>query len=121
MAVSEDFLSYVQEQLGGIGGLRSRRMFGGVGLYSGDAFFGLLADNTLYLKTDDLSRGDFLARGMEPFRPYRNRPELSISYYAVPADVLEDTDTLLAWARRAVRAAGASPRRGKPRRERPKF
>lgn len=121
MAVSEDFLAYVQEQLSGIDGLRSRRMFGGVGLYSGDRFFGLLADNTLYLKVDDLNRGDFLARGMPPFRPYRNRPELSMSYYAVPADVLEDADTLLAWARRALRAAVASPRRGKPRRDRSKF
>lgn len=121
MAVSEDFLTYVQEQLAGIDGLSSRRMFGGVGLYSGDRFFGLLADNTLYLKADDLNRGDFLARGMQPFRPYRNRPELSMSYYAVPADVLEDADTLLAWARRAVRSAVASPGRGKPRRGRAKF
>lgn len=121
MAVSEDFLAYVEEQLADVDGLRSRRMFGGVGLYSGDTFFGLLADNTLYLKADDLSRGDFLARGMQPFRPYRNKPDLSMSYYAVPADVLEDTDSLVAWARRAVRAAAAAPKGDRARRDRPKF
>jgi hypothetical protein len=33
MAVSEDYLQYVLEQLAGLGRVTARRMFGGVGLY----------------------------------------------------------------------------------------
>ena len=61
MSVSNDFLAYVIDQLGGRG-YSSRRMFGGVGLYSGELFFALIADDTLYFKVDDSNRGDFVAR-----------------------------------------------------------
>jgi TfoX/Sxy family transcriptional regulator of competence genes len=42
---------------------------------------------------------------MAAFRPYPDRPEVSMRYYEVPADVLEDRDDLVQWARRAVRCA----------------
>jgi DNA transformation protein len=93
-------------------------MFGGVGLYSDGRFFGLIDEGTLYLKVDDRNRGDYLARNMAPFRPYKDRPELSMSYYQAPADVIEDAEALIAWARGAIRAAIESPatsRRGKSR------
>jgi DNA transformation protein len=50
MPVSKNFIAYVLEQLTRIGGMESRRMFGGVGLYAGGLFFGLLDDDTLYLR-----------------------------------------------------------------------
>lgn len=111
MAVSSDFQTYVLDQLAGLGGVRSKRMFGGVGLYAGDRFFGLIADNALYFKVDDATRNDFLARGMGPFRPFKDRPEYSMSYYQVPAEVLEDAEVLAAWAAKAVRVAAAAPAR----------
>jgi TfoX/Sxy family transcriptional regulator of competence genes len=45
---------------------------------------------------------------MRPFRPYANRPRLSTRYFEVPADVLEDSSQLAAWARRALAAAGGT-------------
>jgi DNA transformation protein and related proteins len=118
MAVSNDYLSYVLEQLAGLGELASRRMFGGAGLYSGEFFFGLIADDVLYLRADDANRGDFRARGMAQFRPYAERPQLSMNYYETPAEVLEDRAQLLEWARRSVAAAMRAPR-PQPRRRRP--
>jgi DNA transformation protein len=44
MAVSSDYLDYVRDQLSGLGGVTSRRMFGGAGLYC-DEFFFALVDN----------------------------------------------------------------------------
>jgi TfoX/Sxy family transcriptional regulator of competence genes len=38
MPVSERYVDYVLEQLEGIGTLRARRMFGGVGIYLDDIF-----------------------------------------------------------------------------------
>ena len=114
MSVSDTFLAYVLEQVEGLGRVRSRRMFGAVGLYSGEHFFGLIDDNALYLKVDDGNRGDFTARGMSPFRPFPDRPGHAMAYYQVPADVIEDPELIVVWARKAVVVAAAGARRKRP-------
>ena len=108
MAVSREYLDYVHDQLSGLGGVSSRRMFGGAGLYCDEFFFALIDDDTLYLRVNDDNRADYTARGMGQFRPYADRPELSMSYYETPADVLEDPAQLVSWARRSVAAAMAA-------------
>jgi DNA transformation protein and related proteins len=105
MPVSSDYLNYVLEQLVGLGGVSARRMFGGVGLYCEELFFGLIDNDTLYLRVNDDNRADYTVRGMGPFRPYADRPELSMTYFEIPADVLEDPPQLVSWARRSVAAA----------------
>lgn len=119
MAVSREYLDYILEQLAGLGRVRARRMFGGAGLYSEAAFFAIITDDTLYLRADETTRAQFTARGMPAFRPYADRPQVSMSYYAAPAEVLEDAQELVSWARRAVAVALKTPRvarRGRPRR-----
>ena len=108
MAVSSEYLDYVHDQLSGLGGVSSRRMFGGAGLYCDEFFFALIDNDTLYLRVNDANRADFTTRGMGQFRPYADRPELSMSYYETPADVLEDPAQLVSWARRSVAAAMAA-------------
>lgn len=110
MPVSADFLQYVLEQLARAGRLKSRRMFGGAGLYCDEVFFAVIDDDTLYFKVGDATRSEYETRGMQPFRPYRDKPEVSMSYYTVPADILDDAEELVAWARRAVAVAANSPR-----------
>ncbi len=118
MAVSRAYLEYVLGQLAGLGGVRSRRMFGGAGLYCDEIFFAIIANDTLYLRVDDASRSDYTTRGMAAFRPYADRPEVSMSYFAAPADVLENSEELLLWSRRAVTAAGTGKSAANPRRRR---
>jgi DNA transformation protein len=101
----DSFVAYVLEQLAGLGRVRSRRMFGGAGLYCDGLFFALIDDDTLYLKVDDSTREEFLALGLRPFQPFRDKPEYSMSYYQAPADALDDAEALVGWARKAVRAA----------------
>ena len=117
MAVGRDYLDYVLEQLAGLSRVRARRMFGGVGLYSDDVFFAIITDDTVYLRTDAASRADFVARGMGAFRPYADRPEISMTYFEVPAEVLEDAAILVQWGRRAV-AAGLAAAKDRPARAR---
>jgi len=120
LPVSSDYLAYVLEQLAGLAGLSARRMFGGVGLYCEELFFGLIDNDTLYLRVNDDNRADYTARGMSAFRPYADRPELSMSYYEAPADVLEDPAQLVSWARRSVAVAMAAGKlAGKPAAGRP--
>jgi DNA transformation protein and related proteins len=109
VSVSADFLAYVLEQLGALSGVSSRRMFGGAGLYSDEFFFGLIMDDVLYLRVDDSNREDYSSRGMAQFRPYADRPLLSINYYEIPPDVLEDAAELVSWAGRSVAVAMAAP------------
>ncbi len=105
MPVSDSFRSFVLEQLDRVlPAVRSRRMFGGVGVYSEDQFFALLDNDTLYFKVDDLTRPDFEAIGMGPWRPFGEDGE-SMQYYEVSGDLIEDADALRLWAERAVAVA----------------
>ena len=88
-------------------------MFGEAGLYAGDAFFGLVADDVLYFKVDDDSRSDFDAHGMPPFSPY-GEGQAPMQYYQVPEEVFEDPELLRRWADRAI--AVARQKRRPPRR-----
>ena len=116
MAVSSDYLQYVLDQLSRVPRVTSRRMFGGIGLYSDGVFFGIIDNDTVFFKTDDSTRETYIARGSVPFRPYKDRPDVSMSYFQVPADVLEDTDECVPWARAAVRAAAvAAEKKRKPK------
>ena len=114
MPVSEEYLDYVVDQLGCIGEVVAKKMFGGVGLYHDGLFFGLIASDVLYFKVDDENRHMYEAAGARHFQPYGDG-SYSMSYYEAPVDVLEDTDQLRTWARGAVAAAArkASSRRRK--------
>ena len=115
MAVSPSYLAFVLEQLEGIKGLTHKRMFGGVGLYGGDVFFAVIDNDTLFFKVDDTLRARYQQLGMPPFAPIPGKPAM-LTYYQVPADVLEDAEVLCRWAADSV-AAGAAART--PRRRRP--
>ena len=116
MRVTDEFRAFVLEQLAGVDSVLARAMFGGVGLYANGVFFGILAADTLYLKVDDSNRGQYEAEGMTAFQPYPDKPysdkPMTMSYYQVPASVLEDRDELAAWVRASVRvAARVAPRK----------
>ena len=115
MSVGAAFHQYVLAQLQRAGRVTSRRMFGAVGLYCDDVFFAIIDDDTLYFKVDDTTRPDYESRGMKPFRPYKNKPEVSMTYYTVPVDVLDDAEELVLWARRSVAIAGVPKPRKKVR------
>ena len=119
MAVSPGFTTFVVEQLDACGPITTKRMFGGIGIYSGDIFFALIDDDVLFLKVDDSTRPDFVREGCAPFRPYGDDRE-SKNYYSVPVAVLEDADALTAWSRKAIAVAIAakSLRTRPPRRAR---
>jgi DNA transformation protein len=113
MAVARDWQEFVVEQLAGLGRVTARRMFGGIGLYVDQTFFGLIASShDVFFKVDDGNRAAYEAAGMAPFRPFAEKG-YTMSYWQVPADVLEDPDELCAWARDAVAAARRKARRGR--------
>lgn len=97
------FATFAVDQLRRALPVRTRQMFGCTGIYSGELFFAIATDDALYLKVDDSNRADYESLGMTPFRPYDD--ERTLSYWRVPADVLEDSDRLGAWAERSLEVA----------------
>ena len=114
MKTRDGFLVYVLDQLDSIEHIVSRPMFGGVGLYAGTVFFGIIFHDILYLKVDARTRADYERAGMKPFTPYAPRTT-TMQYYEVPAGVLENGDDLTAWARKAIAAAERSASQKKSR------
>ena len=104
MAVSASYKTFVLDQLGGAGTITAKAMFGGVGLYCQGLFFGLIDDDTVYLKVDDMTRPDFERVGSGPFRPYGDESP-GMQYYELPADVLEDREMARPWVERAIEVA----------------
>jgi DNA transformation protein len=109
MAVSHSFVEFVLEQLDGFGPITPKRMFGGVGLYAADLFFAIVAGDVLYMKADDTTREAMKRAGAHRFQPFPDRPrgKGTMQYYSVPAAVLEDSDTLLDWAKQSIAIARA--------------
>lgn len=102
MALSDDFLNYVLDQLSPWAKVSARRMFGGAGLYRDGRMFGLVADDVAYLKVDDSTRDEFVEAGAAPFVPYADRGRTTaMSYYGIPPHVLEDREQFAQWAQRA--------------------
>ncbi len=104
MAIGESYKEYVVDQLGELGFVTVKKMFGGTGLYYDGLIFGLLADDVLYFKVDDSNKLDYERAGMEPFQPFDDKP-MVMPYYEVPVDILEHRDLLAEWARKALIAS----------------
>ena len=106
MPVSEHYIAFVQDLLADFAPLRIKRMFGGAGIYSGDLFFAILVEDTLYLKVDDGNRAAYQERGIQPFL-YEGKDgrRATMGYYPVPPELLDDPDALAPWARQTIDAA----------------
>jgi Regulator of competence-specific genes len=112
MAVSESFKEYVVDQLGRLGYVTVKKMFGGAGIYYDGLIFGLLADDVLYFKVDDSNKLDYERAGMQPFKPFDDRPML-MPYYEVPVDIMENREQLAEWAIKALLASRNNNTRSK--------
>src|SRR4051794_5786194 len=78
----------VLDLLSPLGEITTRPLFGEHGLYWRETIFAIQYQERLYFKADDQSKGEYLAKGMGPFRP--NDRQTLKSYFEVPPDVLDD-------------------------------
>lgn len=103
---SDGLLDHCLELLSAAGRPRSRRMFGGHGVYLDDLFVAIVVSDRLYLKTDDLTRPRFEAAGSQPFVYSRQGGEQAVmAYWTAPEEAMDAPDTMLPWARLALGAA----------------
>ena len=115
MPGKNEFVDHLMELLEPFGEVTVRRMFGGYGVYRQGLMFGIVSDNTLYLKADDHNRAAFEANGLAMFGYTKQGKRIKVSYYEAPAEVLEDPQEMQHWAQlgfeAALRAAHKKPRK----------
>jgi DNA transformation protein and related proteins len=99
------FVEHCLELLGPLGGTRSKRMFGGWGLYVDGLFIALIAIDKLFLKVDDTSRPQFERAGCLPFVYEGQGRTVTMSYYTAPEEALDSPALMQPWARLAMQAA----------------
>lgn len=122
MPVSAEYRDFIIELLEPFGPVSIRAMFGGAGVFGitpeGKLMFGLIADDTLYFKTDERNRSEFEAEEAEEFIfELKGNRHVPSGYFRVPDRLLEDSEELKAWADNAfavaLRAAAKKPKKDK--------
>ena len=101
----QSFADHCVELLAAVGPIRTRRMFGGFGLYQDDLFFALISSETLYLKVDAETKERFHAAGAEPFVYDAREKRISLGYMSAPAEAMESAALMAPWARLGLEAA----------------
>ena len=105
MPKSNEFVDYLLERLEPFGQVTARAMFGGYGIYHNQLMFGLVADDMLYLKVDNINRKEFEERKLQPFVYVKQGKAMKMSYYQVPEEALDNSDETCRWAELAYSAA----------------
>jgi len=106
MSADAALITHLTDVLRPLGGVASKRMFGGAGIFRDSLMFGLIADEALYLKADAETVRDFELEGLGPFTyGTKNGDRILTSYWRAPERLLDDDDEMRLWCRRAADVA----------------
>ncbi|MFS4437566.1 TfoX/Sxy family protein [Paracoccaceae bacterium GXU_MW_L88] len=107
MAVTEEDIAFIRDLFGPLG-ITTRKMFGGLGIYSGGQIFAVL-DSTgiLYIKARDALAEDLAAEGASQFTPSMTDKSGktrsgAMPYWSLPEAALDDPEEAVHWARRSL-------------------
>jgi len=107
MVASSGFAEFLREQLSALGGVTMRRMFGKTGVFCDGLMFGMITEDTLYVRVDDHNKAVFKeAEAAPPLNYEKKGRTIDLSFWRVPERLLDEPDELILWARAALGAAG---------------
>jgi len=109
MAVNEEYLKLVIDQLSEFGEVEIKKMFGGIGLFHQGLMFGKIGGDTFRLKVDEHNKKEYEEKGMKPF--FSEKKKKGMPYWEVPLDVFEDKAKLASWASKSYEAAVRSKKK----------
>jgi DNA transformation protein and related proteins len=106
MVASDGFGEFLREQLAPLGRVTMRRMFGKTGVFCNGVMFGMVTDDTLYVRVDDLNKSVFKEAESAPPLTYEKQGQtIDLAFWRVPERLLDEADELVTWARAALAAA----------------
>ena len=115
MVASDSFAEFLREQLGSLGPVTMRRMFGKTGVFCDGVMIGMVRDNTLYFRVDDDNRAAFKeAEAFPPLNYEKQGGTIDLSFWRAPERLFDEPDELVAWARAALGAAHRVAAKRKP-------
>jgi DNA transformation protein len=130
MVASESFAAFLHEQLGPLGHMTMRRMFGKTGVFCDGFMLGMVRDNTLYFRVDDDNKEAFAEAASFPPLDYAKKGgTIDLAFWRAPERLYDEPDEFVSWARLALAAArrvaakreqAAPKRRSKGRKSKPR-
>ncbi|MDQ0393797.1 TfoX/Sxy family protein [Labrys monachus] len=110
---------HLRDLFAGLPQLSIRRLFGGVGLYSEGRVFALGAFEQIWIKADAQTIPLFQQAGSAPFTYQGRTRTVTLPYWSLPDEALDDPEQALKWARLGLaasrRAFEAGPRQRRAR------
>jgi DNA transformation protein len=104
MSLSDGDADFARELFAGVGPLKTRKMMGGLCIYSGDVIFAMVhSDGKILLKGGDGFGAELEAAGGEHWTYTRkDGKQSSMPYWTLPEAALDDPELACDWARRAL-------------------
>ena len=100
MAVNEDYLSFIEDQMSAFAPFVSKKMFGGIGFFKEGIMFGMIGGNIFRLRVDETNKNDFEEHGIK--NGYlADAKKKGMPYWEVPIAIVEDKDELIHWLTKA--------------------
>jgi DNA transformation protein len=103
--MSEEFAQYITEMLEPFGNIKTRKMFGGYGIYKDGLMFALISDSELYFKADLETARYFKSQNLEPFTYQAKGKLIALSYYKISPEIIEDGEILTKYFNLAYNSA----------------
>lgn len=107
------YVDFILDILSPYGNMRSRKMFGGHGIYMNDHIVGIIVNDELYFKTDETNVADYQEAGSRPFTYDKDGKAVAMSYWLVPSELLEEQEDIKAWLEKAYEVSQRAQSRKK--------
>lgn len=101
----DEFITFLHELFVPFGTISVRKMFGGYGVYHQGLMFALVADKQLYFKVDNISKEEFITKGLPAFEYQKGDKTIAMSYHIAPEEIYDDAEQAVYWAALAYEAA----------------
>ena len=91
-----DFALFCLEMMALLAPVSAKPMFGGYGIFKNDVMFALIANNMLYLKTNQHTKSQFVEKQLVPFSYQKQGKSYVMAYYQCPEEAFDDETVMFA-------------------------
>ena len=104
MSISDADIDFAKELFAGLGPITTRKMMGGLCLYSEGTIFGIVnADGRIYLKGAKGFGAELAAAGGQQWSYTRDTGKVTLMpYWTLPEEGMDDPEIACDWARQAL-------------------
>ncbi len=108
--MTPEYRAWIADLFAPLGEISIRRVFKSHGIYIGETMFGIVADQRIWLKTDETSRKAFQREGSTALAfAKRGGDPVITSYWEIPGRLYDESEEFVRWARQAYEIALNSP------------